>query len=183
MNMKKISLILLVAMFAACSNATKEENKTIETNIFVEQKLDEFIKTYPDWGKDETTQEATTDKFKHTVINWSNEPQFLENMPLQLKNMRDTTLSGANLKVATFVGYNDNNRKMGSLLNYIQLQINGIVPDDLAKDLQVNKNYTLTGQLYKQGKRVDVKYIEVAEFKGYDLGKYTFSITTAKPIK
>lgn len=181
--MKKILLLLIVAAsFTACtSTPTVEENAT--STIFVEQKVNEFIKANPDWDKDETIKEATTEKFKHAVINWSNEPNFLQDMPFQLKGLRDTLLNETNFKIATFVGYNDNTRVSGSILNYIQLQIDGIVPPDLEKDLVLSKNYTITANLYKQGKRGDVKYISVADFKGYDLGKYLFSVTAVKPIK
>ena len=62
--MKKILLLLIVAAsFTACtSTPTVEENAT--STIFVEQKVNEFIKANPDWAKDETIQEATTEKFK-----------------------------------------------------------------------------------------------------------------------
>jgi hypothetical protein len=181
--MKKILLLLIVAAsFTACtSTPTVEENAT--STIFVEQKVNEFIKANPDWDKDETIKEATTEKFKHAVINWSNELNFLQDMPFQLKTLRDTVLNETTFKIATFVGYNDNTRVSGSILNYIQLQIDGIVPPDLEKSLSLGKNYTITGNMYKQGKRGDVKYISVADFKGYDLGKYLFSVTSAKPIK
>lgn len=176
-----ISLTTTLLLTSCTSTPDKDENK--ETTIFVEEKVNDFVRANPDWSKDETTQEATTDKFKHAVINWSNEPNFLKDMPFQLKGLRDTTLNEANFKIATFVGFNDNTRVSGSILNYIQLRIDAIVPRDLEKDLIPNKNYTITGSMYKQGKRGDVKYISVADFKGYDLGKYLFSLTAVKPIK
>ena len=102
--MKKILLLLIVAAsFTACtSTPTVEENAT--STIFVEQKVNEFIKANPDWAKDETIQEATTEKFKHAVINWSNEPNFLQDMPFQLKGLRDTLLNETNFKIATLLG-------------------------------------------------------------------------------
>ena len=181
--MKKLILGLIVAASFASCTSMPDKDENVPSNIFVEQKVNEFIKANPDWSKDEATQDATTDKFKHAVINWSNEPNFLQDMPFQLKALRDTSLNETNFKIATFVGYNDNTRISGSILNYIQLQIDGIVPPDLEKDLILNKNYTITGNMYKQGKRGDVKYISVADFKGYDLGKYLFSVTAVKPIK
>lgn len=181
--MRKLILGLIVAAcISSCTSSPSKDENTPST-IFVEQKVSEFVKANPDWAKDETIQEATTDQFKHAVINWSNEPNFLQDMPFQLKGLRDTLLNETNFKIATFVGYNDNTRVSGSILNYIQLQIDGIVPPDLEKDLTLNKNYTLTGSMYKQGKRGDVKYISVADFKGYDLGKYLFSVTAVKPLK
>ena len=50
------------------------------------------------------------------------------------------------------------------------------------KDLAVDKKYTLTGTLHTQGKRKDVNFVHVADFKGYNLGHYTFVITGFKPI-
>lgn len=181
--MRKVILGLIVALSFASCTSTPDKDENSPSTIFVEQKVNEFIKSNPDWSKDETTQEATTDKFKHAVINWSNEPNFLQDMPFQMKSLRDTVLSETNFKIATFGGYNDNTRVSGSILNYIQLQIDGIVPPDLEKDLVLNKNYTITGNMYKQGKRGDIKYISVSDFKGYDLGKYLFSITAVKPLK
>lgn len=180
--MKKIYLLFVVAAFAACTSSPSKQEVPAST-VFVEQKVNEFIAANPDWTKDETTQEATTEKFKHAVINWSNEPNFLQDMPFQLKALRDTLLNETNFKIATFVGYNDNMRASGSTLNYIQLQIDGIVPPDLEKDLTLTNKYTITGNMYKQGKRGDVKFISVADFKGYDLGKYLFSVTGVKSIK
>lgn len=172
--------ILFLLFFTACTSETKEEAN--KSPIFIEQKVNQFVKENPDWSKGEVVKETTTDKFRHAVINWSNEPGFLNNMPLQLEKLRDTTLNDTPFKIATFGAYNDNLRKMGSVLNYIQLQIDAIVPPALEKSLKMNSNYKITGSLYKQGKRGDVKYISVADFKGYDLGKYMFSLTAAKPL-
>lgn len=179
--MKKLALIFAVALLVACSNK-KAEEKTTSSNIFIEQKVSEFIADNPDWTKDQATQDATTDKFKHWAIKLSNETDFLKGMPLKLKSLTDTLVSGQTFKLAKFVGYNDNTRPKTSLLNYIQVQINGIMPNDLLKTVALEKNYTITGNLYKQGKRADVKFINVADFKGYDIGKYTFSVTSAKPL-
>ncbi len=64
----------------------------------------------------------------------------------------------------------------------MQLHIDGIVSQNQANDLQVGNRYTLVGTLHKQGKRADVKYINVGTFKGYDLGKYTFVISAFNPL-
>lgn len=180
--MKKIALVLFAAaILAACSNKKATES-TNNSTIFIEQKVSEFVADHPDWTKDQATQDATTDKFKHWAINLSNDPAFLKDMPLKLKKLTDTVVSGQTFKLATFVGYSDKARPQESLLNYIQLQINGIMPDDIVKTVSLDKNYTLSGNLYKQGKRADVKFVNVADFKGYDIGKYTFSITSVKPL-
>ena len=104
-------------------------------------------------------------------------------MPLQLKALRDTTLENQVYKIATFNGYNDNMRPMGSVLNYIQLQVDGLLDATTASALVIDGRYNLEGSLYRQGSRKDVKIISVADFKGYDLGKYVFSIAKATPIK
>lgn len=180
--MRKVLLGLVALATVACNNAPKEE--TSKSNIFIEQKVQEFVNIYAEyWDKDETSKAETTDKFQHQVIRWSNEPEFLTDMPLQVKAIKDTTVSGADLKLAVFTGYSDNTRPAGSLLNRLQLQIDALVAPALQNEIKVGGNYTITANLYKQGKRADIKYISVADFKGYDLGKYTFSLTSVKPIK
>jgi len=177
--MRPLIMLFAVAIFASCSSKKVQE---VQTSIFLEQKLSEFIADNPDWIKDEVTEKETTEKFKHKLINFSNEPDFLKDMPLQLKDVKDTSINEIRTKIATFKAYGDTSRNKNSLLNYIQLQITGIVSEGQVSQLTVNKNYTLTGTLHTQGKRGDVKFIHVADFKGYDLGKYTFLITGFKPL-
>ncbi|MES2652878.1 MAG: hypothetical protein V4663_14145 [Bacteroidota bacterium] len=177
--MRPLILLFAVAIFASCS--TKEAEK-VQSKIFIEQKLSEFIASNPDWTKDEATEKETTEKFKHKLINLSNEADFLKDMPLQLKEVKDTSINEIRTKVATFKAYGDTSRVENSLLNYMQLQITGIVSSSQIKELKVDQKYFLTGTLHKQGKRGDVKFIHVADFKGYDLGKYTFLITAFKPL-
>jgi len=176
--MKRL-LYFLPIMIAACSEKKPEQ---IQPAIFIDQKLTEFVASNPDWAKDEITEKETTEKFRHKLINLSNEADFLKGMPLQLKEIKDTVFNEYRTKIAKFKAYGDTSRTENSLLNYVQLQINGIVSPDQIKNLVLNKNYTLAGTLYKQGKRADIKYIHVADFKGYDLGKYTFLITGFKPL-
>jgi len=177
--MKNIILFLFSIVFVSCSNDKPVETKSA---LFIEEKLNNFIADNPDWTKDEATETATTDKFKRQAIKWSNEPSFLNDMPLQLKRIADTTESGQAVKMAHFKTFNDKNRPAGSLLNYINLHIKGIVSDEQAKQLQIDKNYNLIGNLQRQGKRADVKFIKVSDFKGYDIGSYTFVITGFKPL-
>ncbi|MES2419472.1 MAG: hypothetical protein V4541_14900 [Bacteroidota bacterium] len=176
--MKKLLFLFLFAL-VACTN---EKPKTVGPAIFMEQKLSEFISEHSDWTKDEATEKETTEKFKHKLINLSNEADFLTNMPLQLKSVKDTLISEQSIKIALFKAYGDTTRNKASLLNFMQVQISGIVSADQVKDLIIDKKYTLSGTLYKQGKRADVKFIHVGDFKGYDLGKYTFLITGFKPL-
>ncbi|KQC02292.1 hypothetical protein [Pedobacter sp. Hv1] len=177
--MKKLALLCLVIAFASCSN---EKPKAVSAGIFLEDQVKEFIELNPDWTKDEAKEKEVTEKFKHKLINLSNEADFLKNMPMKLEMIKDTIISEQATKLAIFKAYGDTSRNKSSLLNYMQLQIAGIVSDAQLAKLPINKNYTLTGTLYKQGKRADVKFIHVAEFNGYDLGKYTFLITGFKPL-
>ena len=177
--MKQLIFLIIVTILASCSN---KEAEKVQTSIFIERELNEFIAIHPDWTKDEATEKETTEKFKHKLINLSNEPDFLKDMPLQLKEVKDTAINEIRTKIATFKTYGDTSRNKNSLLNYMQLQITGIVSEAQIKELAVDKKYTLTGTLHTQGKRKDVKFINVSEFKGYDLGKYTFLITGFKPL-
>ncbi|TKB99859.1 hypothetical protein [Pedobacter cryotolerans] len=176
--MKKVLILMFVAFFAACSGEKEVEN----SGVFIEQKLNEFISQNPDWANDETINEEITDKFKRQAIKWSNEPDFLKGMPLQLERIVDTTESGQAVKMAHFKTFNDKVRPEGSLLNYVNLQIKGIVSDEQADQLKVENKYFLTGNLQRQGKRADVKFVKVSDFKGYDIGSYTFLITGFKPL-
>ncbi|HTM98075.1 MAG TPA: hypothetical protein VL088_05005 [Pedobacter sp.] len=177
--MKKLIFLFAIALLIACA---PKEAETVKTQIFLEQKLSEFIAGNPDWTKDEATEKETTEKFKHKLINLSNEADFLKDMPLQLKEIKDTSINEIRTKIATFKAYGDTSRNKTSLLNYVQLQITGIISDAQSNELKVAKKYTISGSLHKQGKRGDVKFIHVADFKGYDLGKYTFLITGFKPL-
>jgi hypothetical protein len=180
--MKRVFVFAVGLVFlASCSQKPKEDQT--KSNIFIEQKLLDFIKLHPTWTSGEENNAETTDKFQHEVKRWSNEEAFLDNMPFQLNSVKDTTLNGQTFKMGTFIGYNDNLRPKGSILNYVQLRIDGFLPPEVEKTLKVSGKYTIKGMLFKQGSRNDVKVIHVAEFKGYDLGKYLFSISQAKAIE
>lgn len=181
-RMKRIFLFFVAAAAVSCTNnETKEATTT--SNIFIEQKVSEFVAQHPEWTSGDNTNEEITDKFQHEVKRWSNEEDFLKDMPLQLKSIRDTTVSGQEVKLGTFSGYNDNTRPSGSILNYIQVNVDGIMPADIAQQVKVNGKYTLEAMMYRQGSRKDVKLINVADFRGYDLGKYVFSVVKVNPIK
>ncbi len=177
--MKKLAFLFLAIAFASCSN---EKPKEVSSGIFLEDQLKDFIASNPDWTKDEAKEKEITEKFKHKMINLSNEADFLKDMPLKLEAVKDTVINEQETKMAIFKAYGDTSRNKSSLLNYMQLQVSGIVSDAQLAKLPVQKNYTITGTLYKQGKRADVKFIHVADFNGYDLGKYTFLITGFKPL-
>jgi len=176
--MKNLILLLFTIILVSCSNEKPVETKS---TVFIEQKLNDFIAGNADWVVEEKEAEIT-DKFKRQAIKWSNEPDFLAAMPLQLKRIVDTTESGQPVKIAHFTAFNDKTRSAESLLNYMQLHIKGIVSDEQAAELKLENKYTLTGTLQRQGKRADVKFIKVSDFKGYDIGSYTFLITRFNPL-
>lgn len=180
--MKRFFLFFVAAAALSCTNNQTKEVPTT-SKIFIEQKVAEFVSQHPEWTSGDNTNEEITDKFQHEVKRWSNEQNFLKDMPLQLKSIRDTTVSGQDVKLGTFSGYNDNTRPSGSILNYIQVNIDGIMPADIAQQVKIDGKYTLEAMLYAQGSRKDVKVINVADFKGYDLGKYVFSVVKVNPIK
>jgi hypothetical protein len=180
--MKRIFLLLAVAsIIAACTNS-QPDKAPVTSNIFIESKVAEFVAQHPEWTSGDNTNEEITDKFQHEVKRWSNEQDFLKEMPLQLRELRDTTLNGTAFKIGTFTGFNDNMRPSGSLLNYIQVRIDGVLSSEQLSQVKIDGKYYLEGILYKQGSRRDVKLISVADFKGYDLGKYLFSLTKITPI-
>ncbi len=177
--MKKVLFIAAIAILASCANKEAQVGKD---SIFIEQNVSEFIENNPDWAKNETIERETTEKFKHKMINLSNDSSFLKGMPLQLKEVKDTSINEIRTKIATFKAFSDKKRAEGSLLNYLQLHITGVVNSTQVQELVVGKQYTLEGTLHTQGKRKDVQFIHVADFKGYDLGKYTFVISGFKPL-
>lgn len=179
--MKRIFLLFAAAILVSCSNNETKE-APVASNIFIERNVSEFVAQHPEWTNGDNTNEEITDKFQHEVKRWSNEEDFLKDMPLQLRELRDTTLNGTAFKIGTFTGYNDNTRPSGSILNYIQVKIDGVLSPEQLAQVKIDGKYNLEGMLYKQGSRKDVKLISVADFKGYDLGKYLFSLTKITPI-
>ena len=123
--MKKVLVLMFVAVFAACSGEKKVE-KPLNSTVFIEQKLSQFFAENPDWTKDATTEAETMDKFKRQVIKWSNEPDFLKDIPLQVKSISDTTISDQSVKMIVFKTFTDEARAKESLLNDLELEITGI---------------------------------------------------------
>jgi ABC-type glycerol-3-phosphate transport system substrate-binding protein len=169
---KKLFLLFLVAVFAACSGDKKAE-QPLNSTVFIEQKLNGYLAENADWAVEESESEAT-DKFKRQAIKWSNEPDFLKDMPLQLTAIKDTVISEQAVKLVVFKNFKDASRLENSLLNDIGLQINGIFSADQIKDFAMDKKYTLKGMLFKQGKRADVKVSVSDEKPFYNIGTYTF---------
>lgn len=178
--MKKVLLLLVIVVFAACSGEKKVQ-EAVKSNVFIEQKLAEYLAGNADWVVKDTESE-TTDKFKRQAIKWSNELDFLKEMPLQLKEIKDTVVSEQAVKLVTFKSFKDSSRPENSLLNDIGLEINGIFSNEQIKGLAVDGKYTLNGMLFKQGKRADVKVDVSNEKPFYMLGRYSFWNIEAKAL-
>ncbi|WP_316768412.1 hypothetical protein [Pedobacter frigiditerrae] len=176
--MRKLVYLLMAVTLFACS----EKPKGTDSNIFLEKEVSNFIETNPQWTKNVNNEADVTDKFKRKMINLSNEANFLTDFPLQLTAISDTTVSDQPVKIATFKGFKDAARPKESLLNDLELEINGIITAEQAGNLTVDKKYTLKGMIYKQGKRADVKFFHGAETPVYTLGKYTFWNIEAKAL-
>jgi hypothetical protein len=178
MVMKKIIYLFLAVLLFSCS----EKPKGFDSKIFTEKEVSDFIRVNPDWTESTEKESATTEKFKHKLINLSNEPNFLTDIPLQLKTITDTTVSGQTVKLAVFKSYKDSSRPKESLLNQLELEIQAIMSADQVSNLVIDKKYTLKGMVYKQGKRGDVNFYHDGEIPVYKLGKYTFWNIQARPI-
>jgi BioD-like phosphotransacetylase family protein len=174
--MKNLLVLFLAMLLFACTNKSKDP----QTATFVEEKLAAFIDINPEWDENEA---EVTDKFKRKAIHWSNEADFLKNMPLRLQKIVDTTESGQAVKMAHFNAFLDDKRNEESLLNHMQLHIKGIVSEAQVARLKIGAAYLLSGSLQRQGKRADVKFVKSAAGNSYDLGSYTFFITDFKAIK
>lgn len=174
--MKKVIYFVMAIVLFACS----EKPKDFDSKIFLEKEVNSFIESNPQWTKNVNSETEITTKFKHKLINLSNEPNFLADFPLQLTKISDTIVSEQVVKIATFKSFEDAARPKETLLNGLKLEILGIFSTDQAKSLEVNKKYTLKGMLYKQGKRADVKFDHAGETPIYTLGKYTFWNLEAK---
>lgn len=158
-----------------------EKPKGFDSKIFTEKEVSDFIRLNPQW--DDPAKEAEiTEKFKHKMINLSNDPNFLTDFPLQLKAILDTTVSGQDIKLAIFKDFKDETRPKESLLNQLELEIRGMMSVDQVSGLNIDQKYTLQGIVYKQGKRGDVKFIN-QESPIYALGRYTFWNMKVKPLK
>jgi hypothetical protein len=177
--MRKLMYFVMAITLFACS----ETPKGVESKIFTEKAVSDFIQQNPDWSKNVNTEADVTEKFKHQMINLSNDANFLTDFPLQLVSVADTIVSDQPVKIATFKSFKDTTRSKESLLNDLDLQIGAIMTPEQVASLTIDKKYFIKGMLYKQGKRADVKYFHGAATPIYTLGKYTFYNIEAKEIK
>lgn len=176
--MKYIIYLLVAVTLLSCGG----DPKGSDSKIFTEKQVSDFIRFNPQWTTNATTEAETTEKFKHKMINLSNEPEFLSDFPLQLTAILDTTVREQAVKLAVFKSFKDSARPKESLLNDLELEVRGIMSIDQVANLNVDKKYTLKGMLYKQGKRADVDFYNSGETPTYKLGKYTFWNIAAKPL-
>lgn len=175
--MKKLLFFLIAIALASCS----QNPKGFESKIFTEKEVSDFIRVNPDWIKNGTPDAQITEKFKHMLINLSNEPKFLADFPLQLTAITDSIVNTQSVKIAVFKSFKDDKRAQESLLNQLELEIKGIMSADQAAKLEVSKKYTITGMVYKQGKRGDVRITPAGDSTMYVLGKYLFWNLATKP--
>lgn len=176
--MKKLLFLLMAIALFACN----ENPKGFDSKIFTEKEVSDFIRVNPQWTKNAETAAETTEKFKHRLINLSNEKDFLKDFPFQLKAQTDSLVDGQSVKVAVFRAFKDEARPKESLLNQLELEIRAIMSADQVAQFAVDKKYTLQGMLYKQGKRADVQLNQAGETPIYNLGRYTFWNIAAKPL-
>jgi len=173
--MKKLVILFLAVLLVSCT----DKPKGFDSKIFIEKEVSDFIGLNPKWTK---ADGITTERFKHKMINLSNEPNFLNDMPFKLLAIKDTTINTLPFKLAEFVTFKDNSRDPKSLLNDLVLEISGVVSDEQVVNLKIDQKYFLTGSLYRQGKRASVDLVEADGAKTYRLGRYTFSLTGIKPL-
>jgi hypothetical protein len=172
--MKKIVFLFISVAFISCGNG---KPNGAESTIFTEKQVSDFIAVYPNWA---SADADVTEKFKHRMINLSNEADFLKGMPFKLKEIKDSVFSGQTTKIAIFKTYIDTTRNDKSLLNDLELQISGLVSDTQISELKIDQKYYISGTMYKQGKRASVFLADAEKTKKYILGNYAFMITGFK---
>lgn len=174
--MKRVLIFFIALSVLSCS----EKPKGADSKIFTEKEVSDFIRLNPQWLKNPENEAEITEKFKHKMINLSNEPKFLSDFPLQLTSVKDTVVSGQTVKLAVFNAFKDPKRPENSLLNQLELEIRAMMSAEQSGTLQVNQKYLLNGMVYKQGKRGDVRLVQHNETPVYELGRYTFWNMTVK---
>jgi hypothetical protein len=176
------TLTAVIALISCAFLSCSEKSKGADSKIFTEKAVSDFIRIHSDWDESKGTEAATDEKFKHMMINLSNEKDFLKELPFQLKELRDTTINNETYKVGVFQLFEEEQHESTSLLNDLQLQVLGLMHDEKSS-LTVGTRYTVTGTVFRQGKRAGVFREVQANRKIYHLGKYTFFITAAKEVK
>lgn len=183
--MRIAGFLTVVIILFGCSGKSSSDKITYQSKIFIEQSLIDYLNRNPDLSSsDSAKQTDAVDKFKRKVKVLSNEADFLKNFPVQAVDVRDTLMGDRNFIIATFIGYHDEFRDKNSLLNNMQIRINGIFQfPSQARGLVVGGRYYLKSMLYKQGKRADINYYKNENGAIYNLGVYPMAIKKLYPIK
>jgi hypothetical protein len=180
-----ILIISLVTIFLGCSKPKpKIEKITYQSRIFLENRLIEYLNKSAGLQSEDSLKFANAlDSFQRHVKGLSNNIDFLTEFPLQATNIRDTLMGEQLFKMATFEAYTDISRPKGSLLNSMQLRINGIFQFiDEAQGLKLGGKYYLKSMIYKQGKRADVNYYKKSGGNIYVLGVYPMQVKELRPV-
>ncbi|PST83487.1 hypothetical protein C7T94_13080 [Pedobacter yulinensis] len=180
--MKKSILIIAAAALMAACGPKKEEGFTHKTDVFLENKVGNYLAKHPDWKSTEDKDAEVTSDFRDSVIIWSNDDRFFENLPLELKKLENEKVQNQDVKIAYFETFNDPTRVKESLLNDMRLTIRGIVPPSQVAQLKEGQRYTISASMYKQGRKKDVSYTKEEKSQVFDLGSYTFAVTGVKPL-
>ena len=178
-------MVLMVSLFVACAGEKKAETKiTYQSKIFTEQFLIDYVNENQDLNSDDSlTFDNAFEKFQKDIKGLSNNPDFLVDFPLQATNIRDTVMGTQSFKMATFETYIDPLRDKNSLLNKMQLRVNGIFQFPYqASGLALGGKYYLKAMIYKQGKRKDVNFYKKDGGSVYNLGVYPMAVKELKPI-
>ena len=178
-------MVLMVSLFVACAGEKKAETKiTYQSKIFTEQFLIDYVNENQDLNSDDSLTFANAfEKFQKDIKGLSNNADFLVDFPLQATNIRDTVMGTQSFKMATFETYIDPLRDKNSLLNKMQLRVNGIFQFPYqASGLAFGGKYYLKAMIYKQGKRKDVNFYKKDGGSVYNLGVYPMAVKELKPI-
>ncbi len=170
------------ALIAACGQK-KEEGFTFKTNVFLENKVGHYLAKHPDWKSNEDKDTEVTSDFRDSVIIWSNDDRFFENLPLELKKVEAEKVQNQDVQMAYFETFNDPTRVKESLLNDIRLTIRAIVPPSQLANLKAGERYNISASMYKQGRKKDVSYTKEEKSQVIDLGSYTYALNSAQPLK
>lgn len=180
--MKKSLLILAAAAMMAACGPKKDEGFTYKTNVFLENRVGHYLAKHPDWKANEDKDTEVTSDFRDSVIIWTNDDRFFENLPLELKKVEAEKVQNQDVQMAYFETFTDPTRPKESLLNDMRLTIKAIVPPNQLAQLKPGSRYTISASMYKQGRKKDVSYTKEQNTQVFELGSYTFALNTVKPL-
>lgn len=176
--MKKLAVLAISILLLSCNDKPKGS----ESKIFTEKAVSDFIRIHPEWDEGGKVNEETTEKFKHMMVNLSNEADFLKDLPFELKELKDTTISNQSYKLGLFTSFKDEKRDPNALLNDLDYRVNGLMHADQVS-VEVGNRYLISGTVFKQAKRATITHVMMGDRKMYILGNFTFFVNSAKAIK